>query len=202
MAVRISVHPPLAITVAASRPSGEGLAHLHAALWLEVWLPELEIRRRGHLQLLRGLEPGTRWWTADLGGRPRTPAPGDVPGLPESAAEDLECWLTAHELVLYCVPQLGAVSELGESREDFSARVRALLRPELMRRMETAEVESRRSLAGTTGRLARAVEEVVVVNLAEQVQAAELGILVIPARVPVGEARGAPVLRRRGSVSG
>ncbi len=195
MVVRVDLHPPLAVATAATPPGEGGVASLHARVALEVRPPGCDVVRRGHLQLLKGLEPGAVWRPVDLGGRPLARVAGGAPDIPGDAAADLELWLSRQELVLFTARYVGAVSELGEDRAGFRARLLATVRPELTRLMNDAEADDRRRLAGSALRVVDGIEEAVIGDLQQHVRGAEIGILLLPDDASVREMPGAAGLR-------
>lgn len=198
--MRVTFHPPLLLAPAGVDPgTATGFRRLlHAALWLAVDLEAWQVRRSGHLHLVRELGAGEgEWREVDVSRQPlRT-----TTAAPEIDVAEVEATfrraLEQRCLRLYRIPAIGLVSEIGEGREDFRRRATGLLRPEVQRRVAEMSAEPRPKLpwrrraaerrhsdaksrlAAEVAGLAESIEDVELPDLTTHIRRAEFGVLVV-----------------------
>jgi hypothetical protein len=196
--VKVSAHPPLLLAPAGADPGAPELVRYdHAALWLSVEVETWQVRRSGHLHLVR--DPGEATWReVDLGRHPLRALP-EAPGEGGVRLEDdLAAALASRTLRLFRIPALAVVSEIGEGREDFRRRATGGLRPQLQRRLEAeaaprssswlpwrrraaerAAAAHKEQLAAELSALAGSIETLELEDLGRYVRRAEVGALLV-----------------------
>lgn len=200
-------HPPWIIGQTTETVTPHVLAH--AALWIEVEVPQWRARRRAHLHLVAA-DNGTpklfnlaRW--------PLRMAPHGTPDLGADErrqwCERVGEWLAMNPVRLHRQPELAMVSEIAEGSQDFVHRLRAAMGPEVRRRLEALEVErprrwwqrrrpteererTREQLVTSVARLAAGIE-VLELDAEAAVRRLETGVLlagddVLAALIPSG----------------
>jgi len=118
-----------------------------------------------------------------------------------AAEADLLVWLTTWRLVAYRFPQLGLVSDIGETRHQVLGRLLAAFRPELQRRLSRLDqaqpstsaaedpLQLRAELGREMARLADSIEELHLNVPADVVRKLELGVLVVAPDIELGSSR-------------
>lgn len=196
--VLVSVHPPLMLAPAAvdSTVAVNLRQCLHAALWLSVAIDEWQVRRSGHLHLIR--EPDqVDWREVDLARHPLRPAPLGYETSPVELEQELRRGLARMPLQLYRMAGIGLVSEIGEGMDDFRRRATGLLRPELQRRIATIvgepvdgahvprgdadrrQVDEKGRLAAELAGIAGSIEAIELLDATEHIRRAQVGLLLV-----------------------
>jgi hypothetical protein len=196
--VDVTARPPLLLAPANLESPGEVELRccLHAALWIVVDLEQWQVRRSGHLHLVREANDA-QWREVDLARHPLRPAPG-APDTDVTRVEaELRQALAARPLQLFRIPDIGVVSEIGEGRDDFRRRATGMLRPELQRRVaaiaarsssrlpwrrraaERRQADDKARLAAELATLGGSIETIEVGDLARHVRRAEIGLLLV-----------------------
>jgi hypothetical protein len=132
---------------AGSPPEIPGASLLvHARLWIDWQIEAWDVRRQGRLHFVRDLSlQDESWRRVELARHPLRVWPrgarlddaleARLGSALDRAKADLESWLASWRLVVLRAPQVGLVSEIGETRDQLRARLLAALRPELQRRL-------------------------------------------------------------------
>ncbi len=208
--MQVSTHPTR--IVGRSDSGMETVQWVHAGLWLDVVLADWDVRRSGHVHVVTRPDDLSVWRPFDIALHPMradraTPPPAD--DTLRSIVAALESWLASWPLEVYRHPDIGLISELGESRVDFQRRVMAALRPELQRHVadppeetgirwpwrrrvdENERTQRRERLASHLAELAAAIQTRAVDSVADVVRRAEVGILVCSRDVDLSKEPGA-----------
>lgn len=196
--VRITIHQPLLLAPGAGDAAAlEGARRcLHAALWLSLVLEPWQVRRSGHIHLVR--EPDCEVWReVDLSRHPLRSAPAASGPDAEVLVEELRRALSVHRLLFYRIPDLGVVSEIGEGKDDFRRRALGGLRPEVERRVaalasrptsrlpwrrraaERRLAEDKAAIAAHMAALADSIETFELPGLSTHVNRAQVGLLLV-----------------------
>jgi hypothetical protein len=145
--MRVTSHPPWSVGY---EPVGDVFDEVyHARLWLSVEVSEWGCRRQAHLHLVRAPDrEDASWQRVDLAHHPlrSDPHPAPSPAAVDRIIGSLTTWLESWCLELYRQPDVGLVSELGESRADFRRRLRTAMGPEMQRRIQMLEAAPRPAL--------------------------------------------------------
>lgn len=203
--VRITIHPPLLLAPGDGDAAALERARpcLHAALWLSVVLEPWQVRRTGHLHLVR--EPGSEAWReVDLSRHPLRAAETASGADAEQLVGELRRALSAHPLRFYRIPDLGVVSEIGERQDDFRRRALGGLRPEVERRAaalasrptsrlpwrrraaERRLAEAKAGLAAHMAALVDSMETLELPDLGAHVNRAQVGLLLVAPELRLG----------------
>ena len=206
--MEVTAHPTR--IVGRDDPGLDGERWFHAGLWLDVRVPEWDVRRRGHVHLVATARDPATWHRFDIGAHPLRPAepdPASADGTPASVVTALETWLASWPMELHRHSGIGLVSDLGEGQVDFHRRVMSILRPELQRRLtapeeaagsrwpwrrRTAErerAERRDALAAGVAELGAAIETRTFGSIADAVRRVELGVLLTAPGLDLTRAR-------------
>lgn len=189
-------HPPLAVG-----PPGDALDHIHVRVWVRVEAEPWHVVREAHLHLVRPLDRGgSSFSSVDLSRSPLRPSPGRVEpeGFRERALAEYQAWLRGWRPRLWRAPELGMVSEIGDTEAGFRRRVLRLLQPELEREIERARSAppsrlpwrrrraererqlAREEMAARLAGLAASLETWEAPSGESAVRSAEAGLLAIP----------------------
>lgn len=145
--MRVTSHPPWSVGY---ELVGDVFDEVdHAQLWLSVEISEWSCRREAHLHVARDPHrEDASWQRIDLAHHPlRSDAnPAPPPAVVDRIIGSLTMWLESWCLELYRQPDVGLVSELGESRADFRRRLRTAMGPEMQRRIQALETAPRAAL--------------------------------------------------------
>jgi hypothetical protein len=133
-------HPPVTVARrgAGSRSGSTERAYGHVRVWVRLPIEPWGVVREGHLHLLLPLASDASFSVVDLSRRPLVAIPSrkEPEGLRAQLTTASEAWLRAWRPTFWRLPELGLVSELGETEDGFCRRARGLLRPELQRRLD------------------------------------------------------------------
>jgi hypothetical protein len=157
-------------------------AHLHVALWLSVELEAWGERREGHLHLIREVGGGS-WRPIDVSRHPMGAAAGDHPPIDvDGTIAALRDELDERGMSFYRVPELGVVSEMGETGPAFRRRVLGVLRPTIQQRIDgpAGEGSDASDLAAQLSRLVGSIEEHRCNDVWSHVKRVAVGVLYIP----------------------
>lgn len=197
--MRVTSHPPWSVGY---EPVGDIFDEVyHARIWLSVEISEWRCRRQAHLHFVRTLdrEDGP-WQRVDLAHHPlrKDPHPASPQTAVDQVISSLRSWLESWCLELYRQPDVGLVSELGESRAGFQRRLRAAMAPEMQRRIQTLEAaprsvlpwrrqraetkiaDARVQLAGTVSAVTDRLDVCRIADPVTAVREAVIGVLRIP----------------------
>jgi len=149
---------------------------------------------------LGGGRNGEEWRRVDLTSHPlQRVVSEEVPPVPDWVDREVREWLDDFEVEFLRSSELGIVSELWESEDEFRVRLRGMLRPEVRRQIEelntvspsrlpwrrtaaaTAGKESKQRLANGMSRLVGDLEKRHVRGIAEFTRGVEVRVLLVPA---------------------
>jgi len=197
--VELEFHPPLVVAPATSSDSdSEFVCLAHARLWVRVELAAWQVVRQGHIHLVRPASARGGWRTVDLSGHPVRLWTGRTETVSlDDVGQELADWLAQRPLSFYRIPELAAVSEMGETIEDFRRRVLGGVGEEVRRRLDAIDQAPRsrlpwrrrpenseralrrRRLATGVARLGAGIEELDVGDESWIAARAEAGVLLV-----------------------
>lgn len=196
--MQLDFHPPLVIARSAGSVFDADLECLiHAHLWIRVDLTDWQVVRQGHLHVVRSVSDHLGWRAVDLSGHPVRLWSGEARAVPlDGVDRELADWMAHSPLSFYRIRSLAAVSDLGETIDDFRRRVLGGVGAEVRRRLDASvrpsrvrlpwrrpakedERSHRRRLATEVAGLASDIERLDVSDVAGTVVRAEAGVLLV-----------------------
>lgn len=145
--MKITIAPPCQIVDAHNPSLGAKIAHLHIQMWLVLKLEDWDVQRSAHVHFMRPLggdKYGEEWRRVDLTSHPlQRVESAEIPPIPEWIEESVTEWIDELEVEFFRAPNLGLVSELWESADEFRLRIRGMVRPEVQRQIEKSNAASR-----------------------------------------------------------
>jgi hypothetical protein len=200
--MKITIRPPCRIVDPQSASIDEEIAHLHVQLWLALHFEDWDVLRSAHVHFLRPLDGDSRseeWRRVDLTSHPlQRVASEEIRPVPAWAEHEVREWVDDLDLEFFRSSELGLVSDIWESEDEFRHRLRGMLRPAVRRQIEelnaispfripgrrtadlAAQQKSKERLAEGMSTLVGDLEKRRVHGLARFTRGVEIGMLLVP----------------------